>query len=174
MNELNAEIEMRKNHKMLNGIQYFLQDLWFAFRVLIKQPVSLISALAALTLGIGLTTIMFCAINGIMLQNLPLPEPDRLVSTTVPAWAFREFSAQQTAFEGLVSFGDFPANFRAAGMPSRREVCFITANFLDVLRAKPMLGRNFLPGEGASGAAPVALLSHKLWQEEFQGNQTVL
>ncbi len=158
----------------MNWIHNFLQDLGFGFRVLIKQPVSLVSALAALTLGIGLTTFMFCVINGILLRRIPLPESDRLVSSTVPAWAFPEFSRQQTVFEGLVSFGDFHANFRATGTPSRREVCFITANFLQVLRAKPELGRDFLPDEDAPGAAPVALLSHKLWQEEFEGSPAVL
>jgi predicted permease len=117
---------------------------------------------------------MFCAINSMMLRNLPLPEPDRLVSTTVPPGFFREFTEQQTSFEGMVSFGDFHANFRAAGAPSRREACFITANFLDVLRAKPLFGRGFLPGEDATNAAPVAILSYKLWQEEFQGDRAVL
>ena len=117
---------------------------------------------------------MFCAINTLMLRSLPLPEADRLISTTVPAWALPEFRKQQTTFEGLVSFGDFQANFRSAGTPSRREACFISANFLDVMRAKPLLGRNFLPGEDASGAEAVAILSYKLWQEEFQGDPTVL
>ena len=152
----------------------FSQDLRFGIRVLIKQPVSLISAIAALTLGIGLVTVIFCMINSIMFRSLPLPEPNRLVSTTVPAWAFQEFSRQQTTFEELASFGDFHANFRAAGAASRREVCFITANFLDAFRARPALGRGFLPSEGTPGAEPVAILSHKLWQEEFQSDPKVL
>src|SRR6185295_5485826 len=66
------------------------------------------------------------------------------------------------------------ANFRSTGTATHREVCFITANFLEVLRAKPALGRGFLPGEDAPGAAPVTLLSHKLWMEEFRGDPAVV
>ncbi len=153
---------------------YLFQDFSFGFRILIKQPGSLLAALAALTLGIGLVTVMFSAINTLMLRSLPLPDPERLISTTVPAWAVPEFRKQQTTFEGLVSFGDFHANFRSAGAPSRREACFISANFLDIMRAKPLLGRSFRPGEDASGAEAAAILSYKLWQEEFQGNRAVL
>lgn len=168
---------LREDCREVRGIAWLdnlFQDFSFGFRILLKQPGSLLAALAALTLGIGLVTIMFCAINTLMLRSLPLPDPERLISTTVPAWALPEFRKQQTTFEGLVSFGDFHANFRSTGTPSRREACFISANFLDVLRAKPLLGRNFLPGEDASGAEAVAILSYKLWQEEFQGDRAVL
>jgi predicted permease len=168
---------VREECREFRGINWFdnlFRDFRFGFRTLTRQSGSLIAAIAALALGIGLVTVMFCAINGIMFRSLPLPESDRLVSTTVPAWAFQEISRQQTTFENLASFGDFHVNFRAAGAPTRREVCFITANFLEVLRATPALGRGFLPGEGLPGAEPVTILSHKLWQEEFQGASNVL
>jgi putative ABC transport system permease protein len=161
-------------HRGLAWLENFGQDLRFGCRMLRKQPGSLVAAIAALTLGIGLVTVTFCAINSLVFQSLPLPQPDRVVSTTVPAWAFPEFSRQQTTIENLASFGDFHANFRAAGAPSRREVCFITANFLEVFRVKPLLGRGFLPDEAAPGAEPVAILSHRLWLEEFQGDRKVL
>ncbi|HZM01632.1 MAG TPA: ABC transporter permease [Candidatus Saccharimonadales bacterium] len=167
---------IREKCREIRGLAWLdqlFQDLGFGLRILLEQPGALAAALAALTLGIGLVTVMFCAINPLVMRGLPLPEPDRLVSTTVPAGAFPEFRREQTTFAGLVSFGDFHANFRVAAKASRREVCFITANFVDVLRAKPLLGRAFLPGEDRAGSAPVAILSYKLWQEEFQGNQNV-
>jgi putative ABC transport system permease protein len=92
----------------------------------------------------------------------------------VPPDLFQEFSKQQTTFEELACFGDLHANFRAGGSPSRREACYITDNFLEAFRARPAMGRGFHRGEGAPGAEPVAILSHKLWQEEFQGSPTVL
>ena len=158
----------------MNWTDNFIQDVRFGSRVLIQQPIALTAAMAALALGIGLVTFMFCMLNGSLLRRLPLEDPDRLVFTTIPAGLVREFSEQQTAFDGLVAFGAFPAEFRAAAQPARRSVCFVTENFLRVLRAKPELGRDFLPGEGAAGAQPVALLSQRLWQEEFQGGPDVL
>lgn len=151
-----------------------LQDLRFGARLLTRQPVTLVMAVAALALGIGLVALMYCMINGLLLRGLPLPEGDRLVSTTIPAWASRDIAEQQTSFEGLVSFGAFHTGFRAQGATSRRSVCFATANFFEVLRAQPILGRAFLPNEDNAGAQPVALISYQMWQEEFQGNASVL
>jgi putative ABC transport system permease protein len=158
----------------LRWLEDLAHDLRFGLRMLTRQPIALIAAMAALALGIGLVALMFCLINGTLLRGLPLPEGDRLVSTTVSAWEFRDFAEQQTSFEGLVNFGAFHSNFRAAGATSRRSVCFTTANIFDVLRVKPILGRAFHPGEDKAGAEPVALLSYNLWQEEFRGDTSVL
>src|SRR5262249_42583234 len=68
------------------------------------------------------------------------------------------------------SFGSTIENFKAAGAPSRRRVCFITPEFLELLRVNPILGRGFLSREGSPGSDPVALLGYDVWQEEFQSN----
>jgi predicted permease len=135
-----------------------------------KKPSSFFSAVVALTLGIGLVTFSLCAINCVFFGKLPFPDADRLVYATIPVPALRTFQEQQTTFEGLSAFSAGSANFKAIDAPSRRRVCFISANFLDVVRAQPMIGRGFLPGDDPPGAAPVALIGYNLWQREFQAN----
>jgi putative ABC transport system permease protein len=150
-----------------------LNDLKSAFRQLLKNSGSTVMGLLSLALGIGLVTLMYCGINGSLLKAVPLPESASLVSTTIPAWAYRDFAEQQTSFDGLVSFAAFHAKFRTSGATSLRSVCFTTANFFDVLRARPVLGRAFRPAEGSAGAEPVALISYELWQDEFHGDAAV-
>ena len=145
------------------------RDLRFGFRFLLKQPGALVASIAALSLGIGLVTFGYCLMQGFFLQLLPFPEPERLAYTSIPGPAYREFNEQQTAFDGLAAFSQQGITLKAAGVPAGRWGFFVTANFFDVLRARPLLGRGFLPGEDQPGAAPVAMLSHRFWQEEYEG-----
>jgi putative ABC transport system permease protein len=149
---------------------HIAQDLRFGFRLWRKQPGSFLLAVAALTLGLGLVTFSLCAINCVFFAKLPLPDADRLVYTTVAEPALRAFQEQQTTFEGLSAFGSGSANFKAIDAPTRRPVCFISANFLNVIHAAPLYGRGFLPGDGKPGSDPVALIGYDLWQQEFHGS----
>ncbi len=146
------------------------QDIRFGFRVWKRRPGSFFSAVLAFTLGIGLVTFSLCAINSVFFARLPFPDADRIVYATPLDSAFREFSEQQTSFEGLCAFGTGSANFKAMDAPSRQRVCFIGANFLELLRVKPLHGRGFLPGEEKPGAEPVALIGYDLWQQEFHSD----
>jgi putative ABC transport system permease protein len=169
---------VREEMRELRGVAWLdvlAQDTRFGFRILIKQPFALASAIVALALGIGLVALMFCMVNGLMLNKLPLPEGERLAATSVPAWAFEWISTNQTSFEGMVSFGSFHGRFRALGATTSRSLCFTMVNLFEVLRAPaPVLGRGFRPGEDRDGAEPVALISFDLWQEEFHGSPSAL
>src|SRR5262249_16534241 len=98
----------------------------------------------------------------------------RLVYTSIPRMALDDFGDQQTSFEALSAFSTATANFKALNAPSRRRVCFVSANFLEEARATPLLGRGFLPGEDKPGAEPVALIGHDLWQQEFNGSSAAV
>ena len=56
-----------------------LQDIRFARHALLRRP--LISALAILTLGLGIggATAVFSVVEAVLLRPLPFREPDRLV-----------------------------------------------------------------------------------------------
>src|SRR4030095_8079169 len=105
---------------------------------------------------------------------LPFPESERLAYTSIPGPAYREFNEQQTAFDGLAAFSQQGIRLKGAGAPAGRWPFFVAANFFDVLRVRPLLGRGFLPGEDEPGTAPVAILSYRFWQEEYQGDPGVL
>jgi putative ABC transport system permease protein len=152
----------------------FISDLRFGLRLWAKRPGSFLSAVVALTLGIGLVTFSLCAINCVFFGKLPFHNPDDLVYTTIPNWAFRDFEEHQTTFEGLSAFSTTSANFKAADAPSRRRTCLTAPNFLDVVGVQPLFGRAFLPNDSKPGAEPVALLGYDLWQREFHGDCAAL
>ena len=109
-----------------------------------------------------------------LFRKVAAADSDRLVYTTIPEPDIREYQEQQNCFEGLSAFGSGSANFKAINTPSRRPVVFISANFLDVVHATPLMGRGFLPNEGRPGAEPVAMIGYDLWQEEFHGRSSAI
>ena len=165
----NSPKELCREQRGFEWLHTFTQDLRFGLRLWRKQPGLFALALVALTLGIGLVTFSLSAINCVFFSTLPLPDADRLVYTSASLSDFRKISEQQKTFAALSGFGEGSANFRAANAPSRRAVCAIGANLLDVTQAKPLLGRGFLPEEEKPGAKPVALIGYDLWQQEFDG-----
>jgi putative ABC transport system permease protein len=46
----------------------------------------------------------------------------------------------------------------------------VTADFFTVLRARPILGRAFLPGENEPGRDHAIVLSYGIWQQRFGSN----
>src|ERR1041385_8005100 len=60
------------------------------------------------------------------------------------------------------------------GEPERVSAYSVTANFFPVLGVQPLLGRGFLPEEDRPGGHKVVVLSYKLWQTRYGGDQQIL
>jgi MacB-like periplasmic core domain len=65
-------------------LERILQDLRYAWRGLLKNPVFAASAIITLALGIGATTAVFSTMNAVMLRWLPVPNAQQLVYLRVP------------------------------------------------------------------------------------------
>jgi putative ABC transport system permease protein len=86
------------------------------------------------------------------LTSYPRLEDWRAHSRTV-----EEFAAYNGALRALTGWED-PEQVRSA---------MVTANFLQVMGAKPALGSGFSPGDDDFGRPPKAVLSHGLWARRF-------
>jgi predicted permease len=156
-----------------------LADLRYSVRMLSKRPVFTLVAVITLALGIGANTAIFSVINAVLLRDLPVAEPDRLVMVfeakfgTVAPFNYLTWKAQQTVFEEIGAFID--QGFALAGNDGAEMLqgARVTANIFHLLRAAPSLGRTFTNEEDRPGGARVVILSHSFWQRRFGGAQDI-
>jgi putative ABC transport system permease protein len=159
------------------------QDLRYALRMLLKQPVVMVTAIGALALGIGGNTAIFSVVNAVLLNAAPYYEPQRLVWITegynndfhgVGAASYLNLQAQSQAFEHLVAFDGGRLDLTGRGEPERLESFSVTASMFPAFGVTPQLGRAFTPEEDQPEAPRVALLGHEFWQRRFGGDPAVI
>jgi putative ABC transport system permease protein len=160
------------------------QDLRYAARTLARNPGFSAAAVLTLGLGIGATTAIFTVVSGVLMRPLPYPQPEQLVyvqenlrSGLNPFAGEREFQAwrdRSRTLSRIAAYISFQANLSGDAGAERVNCGNATASFFQLLGARPLLGRTFLPAEGRKGAAPVAILSEKLWRRRFAADRFVL
>ncbi len=161
-----------------------LQDLIYGFRWLRKHPG--FTALSVLTLaaGIGVNTAMFSVVHAVLLQPLPYAEPDRIVWMTESGpevtnrWVsylnFHDWRARNQVFESMSTFRGLSTNVTGTDQAENINARLVTFEYFKVMRATPMLGRDFTESDDKTGAAPVTIISHEFWQQRFGGDPNVV
>jgi predicted permease len=159
-------------------------DLRFAIRQLLKAPGFTLLAVVTLALGIGMNTAIFSLIHDLFLRGLPFADPDRLVIIQAEAkdrnleqlpmsvprfWHFRD---GQTVFSSLAA--DTGTGFIMTGLgdPIQLNGANETANYMETLGVRPILGRLFLPEEEMK--ADVALVSANFWRNRLNSDPQVI
>jgi predicted permease len=163
-----------------------LQDLRYAARMLRKNAALTMVIVLSLAVGIGANTAIFSVVNALLLKPLPYPEPDRLAilwlrspGIGIPQdWPspgqYMDIKAENHSFDELsISIG---GSFNMTGLdhPERLEGMRTSSTLLDMLGAKPLLGRTLLAEEDQPGKPPVALLTHGLWKRLFGGDPQIV
>src|ERR1041384_3821475 len=166
------------------------QDARYGLRMLWKSPGFTLVAALALALGIGANTAIFSVVNAMLLRPLPYTDPDQLVvlwepnpnlasvylrthNEASPA-NFLDWQKQQTVFEDIAAFRYNDYNLTGADAPEQLTGNPMTANMFDVLKVKPLIGRTFRPEDADPKSDRVAVISYRLWQRRFGGNQNVI
>ncbi len=117
-----------------------------------------------LAIGIGANTAIYSVVDAVLLNPLPYPESDRIVSAnhTAPGLNLPVVPHSEAmylnyldGFHTLESFAVFDednVNLVTDGDPQRIDAARVTQEFFDVMGVHPMLGRAFT--EGRTGPAP--------------------
>ncbi|HYT76192.1 MAG TPA: ABC transporter permease [Vicinamibacterales bacterium] len=164
-----------------------LADIRSGVRMLVKYPTLSLVAILTLGLGIGLSTTVFCVVNGGLFKGLPFPDADRvvaLVSTNpsqnqprqnVSVHDLEVFRARQTSFATLAAFGFAPLNLSDEnGRPERFGGGQLTVEAFEALGVQPLLGRGFREGDDRPGAPPVILLGHDIWRNRYFSSPDII
>ena len=169
-------------------MQTLRDDLRYAVRLLVKNPVFTGVVVVTLALGIGLNTAVFSVIDGLLLRPLPgTRAPNELVqlyrtyrgdvrfgSNSVPHYLdIRERSGD--TFSGVSLWNFETMNLAAGGRNERVLGVMASANHFSVLGATAALGRTFVPAEDSGrGAHPVVVISWATWKGRFGGDKAIV
>jgi putative ABC transport system permease protein len=161
-----------------------IQDLRYGLRMLARNPGFTAVAVLTLALGIGVNTAIFSVVNGVLLNPLPYPQPDRLValySHTQQFWTasisypnFLDWVRLNRSFSTLAAYRQDNFTLTGSGEPERVSTEMVSANFFSVLGGKPALGRWFSQQEDQLGAGPVVILSGGFWKRKFGSSPDIL
>ena len=159
-----------------------LQDLRYSLRTLCKSPVFLAVAVLSLALGIGANTAIFTLINQLILQPLPVKDPERLVMLAgrgkhyggnngpdrISYPMYQEIRDKNQVFSGM--FCTYPSTVSASfqGGTELIGADFVSGNYFPVLGIGAAAGRVFTASDDLiQGGHPLAVLSHGYWRARF-------
>ena len=161
-----------------------IQDLRYAARMMIKQPIFTVVAVVALALGIGANTAIFTVVNAVLLRPLPYNEPDSLVWVwdTQPQLAtaptslpdFLDWKDQNQSFEYMAAYQSGNMFLDDGNGAQDTAVGLVTPDVFSLFRVKPVLGRTFTEEETQPGRYRVAVLSQAMWQKRFGSDPNIL
>jgi predicted permease len=156
-------------------------DVRLGVRRLLRARAATLTVLTALSLGIGMSALMFSLIDGALLPTLPFPDGDRIVrahrveQAPLSVEAFEWWSTRQTVFQGLGAWVDRTVDLAIEGVHGEPVLgAAITVTTLPLLSTQPSLGRGFTEADARPGASPVVLIGEGVWRHRLDASPDVL
>jgi predicted permease len=165
------------------------KDLVYASRLLAKSPGFTATAVLSLALGVGANTAIFALVKQVILDLLPVRDPNQIVAIARTSLQFPEPNSSfsnpflrdlQTSanlpFDGFLGFDRWDQTaMLAESVAEPVSLEFVTGNYFELLGVHAALGREFTSADDqTSGADPVVVLSHSFWQRRFAADPSVL
>ena len=161
-----------------------LEDVQYGLRVLWKNPRFLTAAVLTLALGIGANTALFSIVNGVLLNPLPYPDPEQLVTLheSKPNFStgsisfpnFLDWQKDNQTFSSMAVQRGTSFILTGIGDAEQIDAQFVSSNFFRQLGVRPVIGRDFAAGEDLVGAAPIAMITAGFWKRKFASANDVI
>jgi len=175
-------------------------DFKETWRRLIKAPAFSATAIITLALGIGATTAIFTLVDQVMLKSLPVAKPEELWRIgdkirccnwggytqgddgdfSLFSWeAYQNFRKNTPEFADLAALeaGSSALGVRRAGSRAQADTRngeYVSGNFFRTFGVQPWIGRLLTDLDDQPGAAPVAVMSYRIWQDKYAADRSVI
>ncbi|MFZ0591352.1 MAG: ABC transporter permease [Bryobacteraceae bacterium] len=165
-------------------LERIAQDLRYAWRMMLHSPGFAAIAVLTLALGIGANTAVFSVVNGVLLNPLPFPHPNQLLTFyqnrpnfpqgSLSYLNFLDWKSGNHTFASMAAYRQASFVLMGAGTPESVSAEKVTADFFNIVGTKPVIGRTFSSGEDRPGSRPVALIGAGLWSRKFGSAKDIL
>jgi putative ABC transport system permease protein len=161
-------------------------DLHHALRMIVRAPVLSAVVVLSLGVGIGVNTVVFSWLQGIIVHPLPAVHDSGQLHQIEPrsgtdsypgmSWLeYRDLHQRLTSMPDLIAFRMAPLYIGAPGRIERTYGQLVSGNFFSALGLRPALGRFLRPDEAdRPGREPVAVISYSFWQLRYAGAADVV
>ena len=163
-------------------------DIRYALRMLAKNPAFAGVVVLTLALGIGANAAIFSLLDQVLIQSLPVANPDQLVvlSAYYPkdgpgidgafSYAmYQDLRDRNSAFSGVIARGGTQMNVTYGDRTERVLGELVSGNFFEVLGVRPWAGRFFTQDDDRTPSAhPVAVLSYSFWERRFNKDPNII
>ncbi|HVH88420.1 MAG TPA: ABC transporter permease [Terriglobales bacterium] len=172
----------------MERLHWFWQDLRYGLRSLRKDRGFASLAVVALALGIGATTVIFSVLDNVLLEPFPYKNPDRLAMFFIhdnsradregrgdfSVAEYMDFKEQNHIWEGLIANNGKDILYTDKDGTKQYHGGEVTGDTFGFLGMQPLLGRGLVPDDARPGAAPVAVMSYRIWQKDFNGDPKIV
>jgi predicted permease len=180
--------EESRDERGIRFLEEVGQDLRYGTRMLLKNPGFTLIAVITLALGIGANTTIFSVVNGVLINPLPYPAGNRLMTLYIardplpgglrmdliaPA-DFAAWRAEQKSFSEMFGFTASYSRLTGAKEPAFIPGFSATAGFFETLGVRPMLGRGFRSEDEIPGRPKVVVISHAIWRDRLDSDPNVI
>jgi predicted permease len=168
------------------SVESFAMDVRYALRQLRRAPALSTTIVLTLAIGIAATTTVFSWARAVLLNPLPgVGDAGRVMaletttssgSWTPTSWLdYRDFRRYLKSFDGLAAAYPMSIALGDGARAERRPAELVSANFFDVMRVAPALGRSFPPSpDDYAGSQPTVVIGYNLWKARFQGDSSII
>jgi predicted permease len=178
-----------RNDRAGARVELLWQDVHYGLRQFWRNPGFTLTVILTLALSIGANTAIFSLVNALLLKSLPYPHPERMGSIytriTGPISTDERHHVNGEQWELLRD--EVPAlisavsstrtsgvNLEAGSQVQYLQAGRISAQYLDVLAVRPIIGRNFSADEDRPHGPNTAILSYDLWHNTFGTDTNML
>lgn len=156
------------------------QDLKVAGRGLRRGPGFAATVIVIFALAIGANTAIFSVVRAVLLKPLPFASPGQLVGFGTEPYSWPDYLSVRAGgktLTGLAAYVDNGFALTGQGRPLHVRGVITAGAIFRVLGVRPALGRGFRRSDdrpGAVGGTNAVILSHRLWEQAFGANPSVL
>jgi predicted permease len=161
------------------------RDLRYALRRLRQSPGFAVFTVLSLAVAIGAATAVSSTVHAVMGPPPGVVDPQRVVTVShTPqgsgpmmslSWPdYQDLRVRQDVFESLAAWRWFQAGYALNGLASTGIGEWVTGDYFRVHGVGARLGRTLVPADDDPASPPVAVISHRLWQQAFAGSEAAL
>jgi putative ABC transport system permease protein len=158
------------------------QDAWYALRTLRRNRVTTIVGILVMALAIGANTAVFSVVNAVLLNPLPYPNPDRIVtlsyistggvasgerSRQVSVPDVLDWQRDSTSFDSMAYYTTGRGPVMAGSVAEYAVLTRVTEEFFRVFAVQPSMGRLFSHEEAREGGTRAAIVSDRYARQQF-------